>query len=225
MGITENGLYDYLAHKNMARLRESVFEKEFKKGEEVYGPSRHYTHIYELVEGAIKLGSISRRGVGIMHEILVREEFFGNLRLLDNNAGLFGKLKGLHKPFSEFSKALVPTVVRCYEYDFFRHLMINDPNVAEWFYSKIVSRWCKTESLFICILSLPPRERIKHVYDLYDTKIRTGEHREVYLNKSLSFQEIADLTGTTRQLVAATLRLNWNFPHQSNRSIKTRSLQ
>ena len=207
MNITEIGLYNYLANKNIARLKECVFEKEFKKGEEVYGPSKHFTHIYEIVEGAIKLGSISERGVGIMHEIVVKEEFFGNLRLLDNNAGLFGNLKRLHKPFSEFSEALVPTVTRCYDYNFFKHLMINDPNVAEWFYPKIISRWCKTESLFICILSLPPRERIDHVYDLYETKIKTSENREIYLNKSLSFQEIADLTGTTRQLVADTLKM------------------
>jgi hypothetical protein len=133
-------------------------------------------------------------------------ELFGNLRLLDDHAGLFGLLQGLHKPFSEFSKTLAPTLLRCYEYDFFKRLMINDPNVAEWFYPKIVSRWCKTESLLISIRSMEPRERIRHIYELYSTRIKTASDKVIPLNTSLSLKDLADLTATTRQLVADTLK-------------------
>ena len=206
MNIKKDGLHNYLLDKQIDRLDEKVAEIEYKKGYEIYSPSKRYTAIYEIVEGAIKLGSVSPSGIEIMHEILVQGEFFGNLRLLDDNAGLFGNLKGLHKPFSEFSKTLVPTLVRCYEYDFFKHLITNDPNVAEWFYEKIVSRWCKTESLFISVLSLPPRERIQLVYQFYDTKIKVRPNKETLLNTIISFKDMANLTGTTRQLVAITLQ-------------------
>jgi CRP-like cAMP-binding protein len=206
MQVKEKGLYNYLVEKNIPLVEDKTFLKVYKKGELVYGTGQHYTYIYEIVSGAAKLGSISFRGMEIVHEILAPGEIFGNLRLLDDHAGLFGTLQGLHKPWSEFSKTLAPTLIRCYEYDFFKRLMINDPNVAEWFYPKIVSRWCKTESLLISIRSMEPRERIRHVYGLFNTRIRTASDKEIPLNTSLSFKDLADLTATTRQLVADTIK-------------------
>lgn len=216
MYIKENGLYNYLVKQKTERLNEKIFIREYKKGEVIYGPSKHYTHIYEIMDGAIKLGSISSQGIEVMHEIVLKDDFFGNLRLLEKNTNLTGNLKGLHKPFSEFSKALVDSEICCYDYDFFKYLIINDPNVAEWFYPKIVSRWCKTESLFIGILSLPPRERIEHVHGLYNANIKMGLNKEINLNSIMSFQELADLTGTTRQLVANTLKIKHNIAIKSN---------
>jgi len=206
MLVKRKGLYNYLVDKGIPGLKEKTFLKSFKKGGLVYGPTQHYTYIYEIISGAVRLGSISSRDTEIVHEIVTPGEFFGNLRLLGDHAGLFGNLRGLHRPFSEFSKTLESSYMRCYEYDFFKHLMINDPNVAEWFYPKIVSRWCKTETLLICIRSLEPRERIKHVHKLFDSKIRTADDREKRLNECISYKDLADLTATTRQLVADTLK-------------------
>lgn len=206
MRVNEMGLYNYLVAQKVPGLEDRTFLKYFKKGEKVYGPSQHYTYIYEIVSGAAKLGSISGRGEEITHEIVTPGECFGNLRLLDDHAGLLGNLRAMHMPFAEFCKTLAPSLMRCYEYDFFKHLMINDPNVAEWFYPKIISRWCKTESLLICIRSLEPRERIRHMYNIFGTRIRTASDKEISLNTSISFKDLADLTATTRQLVADTLR-------------------
>jgi CRP-like cAMP-binding protein len=206
MQVQEKGLYAYLVEKNIPLLEDKTFLRSYKKGELVYGPTQHYTYIYEIISGAVKLGSITFRGMDSVHEIVTPGELFGNLRLLDDHAGLFGPLQGLHLPFAEFSKTIASTLVRCYEYDFFKRLMITDPNVAEWFYPKIVSRWCKTESLLILIRSMEPRERIRHLYDLFNARIRTALDKEVPLNTSLSFKDLADLTATTRQLVADTLK-------------------
>jgi len=207
MLVKRKGLYNYLLEKGMHGLEEKTFLRTFKKGDMIYGPTQHYTYIYEIISGAAKLGSVSSaKAEESIHEIVTPGEFFGNLRLLDDNAGLFGNLRGLHRPFSEFSKTLASSYIRCYEYDFFRHLMINDPHVAEWFYPKIVSRWCKTETLLICIRSLEPRERIKHVHSLFDVRIRTAQDKDVRLNTCMSYKDLADLTATTRQLVADTLK-------------------
>jgi CRP/FNR family cyclic AMP-dependent transcriptional regulator len=206
MQVKEKGLYNYLTEKNIPLLEDKTFLKSYKKGELVYGPTQHYTHIYEIISGAVKLGSVTFRGLDIVHEIVTPGELFGNLRLLDDHAGLFGPLQGLHKPFAEFSKAIESTLVRCYASDFFRTLIINDANVAEWFYPKIVSRWCKTESLLISIRSMEPRERIRHIHNLFKARIKTALDEEIPLNMSLSFKDLADLTATTRQLVADTLK-------------------
>ena len=84
MDISQTGLYNYLAGKDIDLLEKNVFQKEYKKGEEIYGPSEQYTYIHEIVNGAVKLGSISAKGVSVLHEIVAEKDFFGNLILLGN---------------------------------------------------------------------------------------------------------------------------------------------
>ena len=206
MDISQTGLYNYLAGKDIDLLEKNVFQKEYKKGEEIYGPSEQYTYIHEIVNGAVKLGSISAKGVSVLHEIVAEKDFFGNLRLLENynNSIKFTTVKP--KYFSEFSKAIVPSVIRFYDYAFFKSLIVNDANVAKWFYATLLNRWSKTESLFISILSLPSRERIHYIFDQYNESVNANQQKKACLTKFISNQDIADLTGTTRQLVAETLK-------------------
>ena len=84
--------------------------------------------------------------------------------------------------------------------------MTHDPNVAAWFYSKIIERWNKTDSLLYYIRSYEPRKRIEMLQTAMHKKIMTAVSREVFLDKLISLQDIADLTDTTRQLVADTFR-------------------
>jgi hypothetical protein len=84
--------------------------------------------------------------------------------------------------------------------------MTHDPDVAEWFYSKIVSRWNKTESLLFSIRSFEPRKRIELMQSALHKKINTAVNREVFLDKLISNKDMADLTATTRQLVAETFK-------------------
>jgi hypothetical protein len=84
--------------------------------------------------------------------------------------------------------------------------MTHDPQVAEWCFSKIVARWNKTESMLANIRSHEPRERIQLLYATLQKKITTPAGREVYLNKLITNKDIADLTATTRQLVADTIK-------------------
>ena len=206
MEISEIGLYNYLADKDIDLLEKNVFQKKYKKGEEIYGPSKQCTYIHEIVNGAVKLGSISTKGVSVLHEIVTEKDFFGNLKLLENYNYSIKCATEKPKYVPEFSKAIVPSVIRFYNYNFIKNLIVNDTNVTKWFYATLANRWSKTESLFICILSLPSRERIQHIFDQYNESVNAGQQKKVCLTKFISNQDIADLTGTTRQLVAETLK-------------------
>ena len=191
--IGENGLYNYLAENKIPGLKENAKLVTLKKGQQLYGTSQRFTNIYEIVSGAAKLGGISIKGGDYIYELVTPGEFFGNLALLGDT-------------FCEFCKTLAASQFRSYNTAFFKHLMTHDPQVAEWCFSKIVSRWNKTESLLANIRSYEPRERIQLLHAGLEKKIITATNREVALNKLITYKDMADLTATTRQLVADTIK-------------------
>lgn len=191
--IEEKGLYDYLAQKQVSGLKEKVAHFTLKKGAQLYGAPQRFTNLYEIISGAVKLGRLSPKGKECIYEILTPGEFFGNLSVLND------------RPFNEFSKTLTATEIRSYDISFFKE-QLTDPQVAAWFYPKIVSRWYKTESLLFYIRSFEPRKRIQQVHADMHKKIPTAHSREVFLDKLISYSDIADLTATTRQLVAETMK-------------------
>lgn len=191
--IQEKGLYAYLEEKGVPGLKDKVAHFTLKKGAQLYGAPQRFTNLYEIISGAVKLGRLSAKGKECIYEILTPGEFFGNLAVLTD------------MPFDEFSKTLTATEIRSYDIQFFKE-QLTDPNVATWFYPKIVSRWYKTESLLYYIRSYEPRTRIRQVHADMQKKISTAHRREIFLDKLISYSDIADLTATTRQLVAETMK-------------------
>ncbi|MFY0255197.1 Crp/Fnr family transcriptional regulator [Chitinophaga sp. 30R24] len=195
LSIAETGLYNYLVQKNVPGLKDNVTTLSLKRGAQLYGTSQRFTDIYEIVTGAVKLGSISDKGKEFIYELVTPGEFFGNLAVLKQD------------DFCEFCKALVITQLRSYKLPFFKHVTTHDPEVAGWCFAKIVSRWNKTESILANIRSYEPRERIQVLNtELQNTKIAAA-NRLISLGSLVTYQDIADLTATTRQLAADTLNV------------------
>lgn len=190
--IAESGLYRYLQQKEMPGLKENVKFSVVKKGKTLYDIKDTITDMYEVVSGAVKLGGISVKGEEYIYEILTAGEFFGNLALLGDT-------------FSESCKTLITTELITYKPAFFKYLMNNDPVVANWCLHKVVFRWNKTETLLASIRSYEPRERIVMLHNNLSNRIIEIDHKKVPLAKLVTNKDIADLTATTRQLVADTL--------------------
>lgn len=189
----DKGLYAYLLWKYDSRIAEHILVKKYKKGEYIYAPPTRMNYICEVVSGAVKLGCFSDKE-DVIHEILEPGEYFGNFRYLP------GKL------FAEHSRAMVASEARLYEIDFFKDTINRDPVTSDWFMATITSRWRKSESRLLEITSYEPRLRIRRLYQQLSRTV-TDAHQHVYqLNELVTFKEMADLTGTTRQLVAQELK-------------------
>jgi CRP/FNR family cyclic AMP-dependent transcriptional regulator len=191
--IESKGLYQYLLENKTPRLAENVKLISVRRGQILYDTSEKFTSIYEVISGGVKLGGISTKGEEYIYELVMAGEFFGNLALLNDT-------------FSEHCKSLTITQVRSYTPAFFKHLMMHDPVVAKWCYERIVFRWNKTESLLAHIRSYEPRERILSMYASLQKRIMVIDNRSVLLSRLVTNKDIADLTATTRQLVAETLK-------------------
>jgi CRP-like cAMP-binding protein len=169
-----------------------VLIKEVEKGVYLYQPPVKTTPIYEIVSGIVKIGSYTQAGEEVCFDILGSGEFFGNLNYLDGQ-------------FFEFSKTLTQVKLRVNEIDYFKDIIINIPEVSEWFNRKVVMRWWKAENRLYSIRSLDVEEKVKKVLtDFY----KMDEIRDFKaLKKLLTLQDIADLTGLTRQTVSKLLKI------------------
>ncbi|WP_226390231.1 Crp/Fnr family transcriptional regulator [Penaeicola halotolerans] len=185
--------YQYLQAIQPQELVKHVRERVFQKGDYVYIPPFKHTEIYEIVKGAVKIGSYAKSGAEICYDVLRPEEFFGNLRYLNGQ-------------FFEFAKCLTDVVLREYELNYYKYLIVHDPAVSEWFNVQTVKRWCRAESRLFAVCSAEPEERVNNIRENYGVQIVDANDRRYMLLKLMTMQDIADLTGLTRQTVSRVLK-------------------
>lgn len=163
------------------------------KGHLIYRPPQRITPIFEIVAGAVKIGSYSPEGVEVCYDILKPGDFFGNLQYLNGQ-------------FSEFAKTLTTAEFRAYDPDFFKHLVTHQPILSEWFCRELVSRWCRAEDRLYAVRSLDATEKIKRILPYFQKQITDASGKTFHLLKLTTFQDIADLTGLTRQTVSKVMQ-------------------
>lgn len=189
----KNGPFNYLVEEGIevsGRLMETIL---LEKGHLIYQPPQRITPIYEILSGAVKIGSYSPEGEEVCYDILRPGDFFGNLQYLNGQ-------------FSEFSKTLTSTELRVYDVYFFKNLVTNTPKLADWFMKELVSRWCRAEDRLYAIRSLNPEEKVKKILPNFQGQILDASGKSFLLQKIVTFQDIADLTGLTRQTVSKVMQ-------------------
>lgn len=189
------GPFNFLIEKKIevsGRLLETV---QLEKGHLIYQPPNRITPIFEIVSGSVKIGSYSPDGEEVCYDILRPGDFFGNFQYLNGQ-------------FSEFAKSLTPAELRVYDVDFFKQLVTNTPTLAEWFFKVLVSRWCRVEERLFAIRSLTPQEKVRKILPYFQVQILDASGKLFSLREVVTLQDIADLTGLTRQTVSKVMREN-----------------
>tara|TARA_R110001592_G_scaffold267888_3_gene534012 strand:- start:772 stop:1371 length:600 start_codon:yes stop_codon:yes gene_type:complete len=186
-------LIEYLGSSDDYALDRVVKEIYVAKDQQIYQPGQQTNSIYEIVSGAVKLGSYGSQGQDITYDILSAPDTFGNLKYLNGQ-------------FFEFAKTIIPCHLRVYQLDFFKRIIVEDPKVSEWFNKNAVRRWSIAESRLFSIRSANSIERLQVIYNDFDREIVDSENRKHHLFSLLTKQEIGDLTGMTRQTVSQVIK-------------------
>ena len=166
----------------------------YAKGEYIYLPDDPSVNIYVLTRGLIKVGSYSSAGKEVMSDCIFPSEFFGNLKYLPGDF------------FNEYARALVDVDVLEVNVNFFKELIVKDAAVADWFHTIATLRWYRAESRLFRIASEKPRDRIRHLLPLLHQRIDNPAGCAVSLLNLLSYQDVADLSGLSRQSAARFLK-------------------
>lgn len=172
----------------------SWLEKTVQAGDFVYQPADVDTHVYLLVQGLIKIGSLGEWGQRVLYDFLQPGELFGDLDYLDEAV------------FFEYAQAATSVSLVTIDRAAFRYAVTHTPLLAEWFSQLVIRRWHRTEVRLLHRNGLAVDERIRHLQTQYSALITdaSGQFRRPF--DYLSFQEIGDLVGATRQTVSRKIR-------------------
>ena len=168
--------------------------KNYSKGDFIYLPDDLSINIYIITNGLVKIGGYSPTGKEVMFDCIFSSEFFGNLKYIEGNF------------FCEYAKALVDTSVIELKVEKFKKLMHTEIEVSNWFHEISTLRWYRAESRLFRIASEKPQGRIMHLFPILHEKIKDRNNKIYTLIELLSYQDIADLSGVSRQSAARILK-------------------
>lgn len=188
--MTTDGLTDYLIRQSP----KACSRKRLERGDYIYKPGEDEPFVYLIEKGIVKIGSLGPLGERVVYDVLQPGETFGNLDYIDE------------AEFFEFAQAATSLSVLTVELPFFRHIIINDPAVAEWFNETVVRRWHKAEMRLLHRAREPLDSRLIRLKDQYGQVVKDADAASHCAFVLLSHQEIADLVGATRQTVSKKLR-------------------
>lgn len=186
-------LHDYLKNDLGININGLVTEVKVDKNEYLYRPPAIHNFIYEIVDGAVKLGSYSESGEEYVYDVIHTGDFFGNLKYLNGQ-------------FFEFSKSLVDVRIRLYQLSFFKKVITENPKIAEWFISYLVKRWCIAEKKLGKINERKTTDKIRFLRHYFDVPIKDFHGSEHILYNLLTQKDLGDLVGTTRQTISNALK-------------------
>ncbi len=166
---------------------------KFKKGDYVYLPDEKCDKVYFLEEGRVITGAFSDEGKMMVKIPVVPGNFFGE-------TGLIGR-----EIQDDFAMAKGEATVWVFELSNLRRILQSNPNLYLHLINSIGRRLIKTEKRLESMVFKNSRARI--IEFLYNLAKEQGQRvgYETLVRNFFTHQEIADLTGTSRQTVTTTL--------------------
>ncbi len=182
----------------------------------IYMADEKADQIYFLIKGKIKMGTFSSDGREVIREILQPEQLFGELAFSSNASRV---------DFAQVMQEEVELLV--IHMTDFRKLMAEIPSLTFACIQHLNIRLSRAEERLSSLVLKDARERI--IDFLVETAGREGRKvgYETLVKHQLTQQEIANLTGTSRQTVTSVLNdlRKANLIYFNRNSILIRDLQ
>ena len=161
----------------------------------VFGRGEAGSDIYFLLDGGVKVATISRDGKEAIFDVLVSGDFFGEMSLFDG------------KPRTGTVTALVPSALFVLGKGAFLELLASHPPLSVRLVQTLVGRLRVVDDFVGDVLFLHAEARLaKRVVALARMFGRTGDQGEIRIDLRVSQQEIANLVGITRESVNKQFR-------------------
>ncbi|MFK7809137.1 MAG: Crp/Fnr family transcriptional regulator [Saprospiraceae bacterium] len=192
--IEELPLFDCLNQDQKIMLSNCMELKTKRKYSFIYMPDEVSNHLFFLTKGTVKIGTHSSDGREVIKAVLHPTAMFGEL-------GLVGE-----ENRQDFARAMNEEVQLCViKVSDFQKLMESNHNLCLRVISLMGKRLRRAENRLESLIFKDARSRI--VEFLKDSVSKRGRRvgYEMLLKHSLTQQDIANLTGTSRQTVTSVL--------------------
>jgi CRP-like cAMP-binding protein len=186
-------LFERLTPAETQRLEGRAVMRTFRRGDVIYFPSQPGESVLVLARGRVKIKAVTPDGKETIFAFIEPGEVFGELALLDT------------LPRNEYAEAVQPAQVIALPREDVLWLMGRRPDVALHVTQLVGLRRRRVENRLRNILFRSTRERVAALLlELLETHgSPDGPPWEVRL--PLSHQDVANLIGSTRETVTATL--------------------
>lgn len=167
--------------------------KVYKRGEFIYFPNDTSNKVYYIEKGRVKIGAYSDEGKEIIKTVLQKGEVFGELAIVGE-----GKR-------NEFAQAMEEVMLCVMSVDSVKELMQTSQNFSLQITQIIGNKLIRTQRRLESLVFKDARSRI--IEFLRDLAVEKGQRvgYEMLVRKFFTHQEIANLTGTSRQTVTTIL--------------------
>jgi CRP-like cAMP-binding protein len=188
-------LFEGLSDDEMNKVNERATMKTKEKGTHVYFPNEPSQVIFFLKSGRVKIGSYSNDGKEIIKAIMHPGDMFGEM-------GLVGE-----ETRTDFAIAMDNDVRVCtMNVQEVLEMMRSNSDLSLRITATIGNRLAKIERKFESLIFKDARSRIIDlVKEMATDRGRVLAGGEVLLEHSLTHQDIANLTATSRQTVTTVL--------------------
>lgn len=187
-------LVDCLNHHEIEQLASTASLRRTEKYAFVFMPDEPADHLFFLLEGRVKVGTFAPDSREVIKEILHPQTLFGDLALA-------GEVQ-----HSEFGQALHDgAVYLTLRMDAFHELMQQNQRLLFACLQHLTNRLQRVEERLAKLVLKDARERI--IEFLVDTAGKEGRRvgYETLVKHHLTQQDIANLTGTSRQTVTSVM--------------------
>ena len=187
-------LFDVLNAEERAFLDSAVEMKRKPKYSFIYLPDEPSDSVFFLLKGTIKIGTHSNEGKEIIKSLIHPKAMFGEL-------GLIGEEKR-----QDFAQALKEEVhIYTLKIEDFRRLMRSNYALCDRIMSQFGDRLMRAENKLESLIFKDARTRI--IEFIRDSVLKRGRRigYEMLLKHSLTHQDIANITCTSRQTVTLVL--------------------
>ncbi len=207
-------LFQTLNENELKQVEEMSTLKHCIKQEVIFEAGAASQAVYFLIKGIVKIGAVYEDGREVIKHVLYPMAMFGELSLVGEERR------------QDTAIAMEDTQLYIIKAEAFRKLMQTNPDLSMRLLTLIGNRLRRTESRLESLILKDARERI--IDFLRDSALKQGKRigYEMLIKHCLTQQDIANITGTSRQTVTSVLNdlKKSNLIYFNRRSILIRDL-
>jgi CRP/FNR family transcriptional regulator len=183
--------------------------KRAHKNEVIYFTHESVKRIYILKKGLIKIVSANEEGDELTKEVMQPGDLFGEITL-----------SRLASSESEYAKAISDEVIVCsFTLDDFERILEKNPSISIKYTKRVGTKLKALENRYTDLLFKDVRSRLIEYLKRFAETNGQWVHNQLIVKNYLTHQDLASLTGTTRQTVTSIL----NQLEKENRVLYSRS--
>lgn len=188
-------LFEGLSEQEMLKIEERSIMKTKEKGTHIYFPNEPSKIIFFLKNGRVKIGSYSNDGKEIIKGIMHPGDMFGEMGLVGQDTR------------DDFAIAMDDNVRICtMNVEEIVDMMRGNPELSFKITATIGNRLARVERKFESLIFKDARSRIIDlVQEMANDRGKVLAGGSVLLEHSLTHQDLASLTATSRQTVTTVL--------------------